>query len=134
MVNKIKEYIALFEYVDGEAGYSVMFPDFPGCITSGDDFDDAYKMAMEALALHTSDEKTIPKPRTLEEIKKDWPDWDEWVKNYKFEIVRIPLFLDNVTSARINITLPLNLLSHIDRVTKNRSAFLAMAAEKMLKG
>ena len=133
MANKIKEYIALFEYTDSESGYSVVFPDFPGCITVGNDFDDAVRMAKEALALHTSDEQILPEPRTLEEIKKNWEDWDEWKNNYNFEIVRIPLFQDNITSTRVNVTIPMNLLNRIDSVTKNRSQFLAAAAEAMLK-
>ena len=131
MANKIKEYIALFEYDDGP-GYSVVFPDWPGCITAGDDFDDAYKMAIEALALHTSDETELPEPRTLEEIKETWEDWAEWKSDYNFEVVRIPLFQNNVTSARINITLPFDLLNRVDRVTNNRSSFFADAARAAL--
>jgi predicted RNase H-like HicB family nuclease len=44
----MKTYIAFFEYVngkDGRDGGSVVFPDFPGFVTSGKTFEDAYKMA-----------------------------------------------------------------------------------------
>jgi predicted RNase H-like HicB family nuclease len=44
-------YLAVFER-DEEPGISVYFPDVPGCISCGDDFDHAMKMAKEALALH----------------------------------------------------------------------------------
>jgi len=44
-------YLAVFE-TDENPGISVYFPDVPGCATCGDDFDDALRMAQEALALH----------------------------------------------------------------------------------
>ena len=43
-------YFAIFEPTN--TGYSVMFPDFPGCISVGNDFNHALKMAKEALSLH----------------------------------------------------------------------------------
>ena len=44
-------YLAVFE-VDENPGISVYFPDVPGCISCGDNFDHALQMAKEALALH----------------------------------------------------------------------------------
>jgi predicted RNase H-like HicB family nuclease len=44
-------YLAVFE-TDENPGYSVYFPDIPGCVTCGDDFDHTLKMAREALGLH----------------------------------------------------------------------------------
>ncbi len=43
-------YFAVFEPT--ESGYSVYFPDLPGCISCGEDFEDAQKQAAEALGLH----------------------------------------------------------------------------------
>lgn len=43
-------YFAVFE--PSSTGYSVYFPDFPGCISCGDDMEHAIKMAKEALGLH----------------------------------------------------------------------------------
>lgn len=43
-------FLAVFEPV--ETGYSVYFPDLPGCISCGEDFEDAQKQAAEALGLH----------------------------------------------------------------------------------
>lgn len=34
-----------------ELGYSVWFPDIPGCSTQGNDLEDAYVMAYEVLGL-----------------------------------------------------------------------------------
>jgi predicted RNase H-like HicB family nuclease len=44
-------YLAVFE-VDEKPGISVYFPDVPGCVSCGDNFDHALKMAKEALSLH----------------------------------------------------------------------------------
>jgi predicted RNase H-like HicB family nuclease len=44
-------YLAVFE--TGETpGISVYFPDVPGCVSCGDNFDHALHMAKDALALH----------------------------------------------------------------------------------
>jgi predicted RNase H-like HicB family nuclease len=44
-------FLAVFE-IDENPGISVFFPDVPGCVSCGDNFDHALKMAKEALALH----------------------------------------------------------------------------------
>jgi predicted RNase H-like HicB family nuclease len=44
-------YLAVFE-TDENPGISVYFPDVPGCVSCGDNFDHALRMAKEALALH----------------------------------------------------------------------------------
>jgi len=43
-------YLAVFEPT--QAGYSVYFPDLPGCVSYGEDFEKAQKQAAEALGLH----------------------------------------------------------------------------------
>lgn len=130
-----KQYIALFEFEDGQNGYSVVFPDFPGCVSAGDDFNDAVRMAHEALALHISamkaDGEKIPEPRTLEEIKNTWPDWQEWVNNYKFLVGYVAAIPDHYTR-KYTISMDSELMDRIDTVTKNRSAFLAEAARRIL--
>ena len=58
-------YFAVFE-PNGEGGYGVFFPDLPGCVSFGDDYDHAGEMAKEALGLHIygmeKDGDTIPPP------------------------------------------------------------------------
>jgi len=129
----VKEYIALFEYEDGKEGFGVVFPDLPGCFSAGNDFNDAYKMAHEAVALYADGEE-MPIPRTLEQIKAEWPDWAEWEKEYKFMVAKVALYPLKTEVRRFNVSLSSDLVSRIDRVTKNRSAFLASAAELMLSG
>ncbi|MBD2864790.1 type II toxin-antitoxin system HicB family antitoxin [Paenibacillus oceani] len=43
---------ALFESEEGVPGYTVSFPDLPGCHTEGDTLEEALSMAREALGLH----------------------------------------------------------------------------------
>ena len=43
-------YLAVFE--KSRTGYGVYFPDIPGCITCGDNFDHSLAMAEEVLGLH----------------------------------------------------------------------------------
>jgi len=127
-----KEYLALFEYSDDSDGYSVIFPDLPGCFSAGDDFDDAVRMAHEALSLYAEGETILPTPRTLEQIKSEWEDWPEWESNYKFYLVKIGLYPIKPTTRKFNISLDERLVRKIDRVTNNRSAFIANAVEEML--
>jgi len=44
-------YLAIFE-TDEKPGIGVYFPDVPGCVSMGDNFDHAVQMAKEALSLH----------------------------------------------------------------------------------
>ena len=62
---------AIFELGERK-GYTVYFPDLPGCITEGDDIEEALHMAKEALELHLysmeEDEDNIPEPTLPEKI------------------------------------------------------------------
>ena len=49
-MHKISSYFAIFELAK-EGGFNVSFPDFPGCITFGKNFEEAKKMAKEVLEL-----------------------------------------------------------------------------------
>lgn len=127
----MKSYIALFEMNKGSVG--VVFPDLPGVISVGDDFQDAQRNAHEALALYADGEKKLPKPRTLEQIKQEWPDWKKWENNYNFVVGLVELLPIKQKNKRINITLSTDLLARIDSVTDNRSGFIDSALRTMLK-
>ena len=49
-LQKISSYYAVFEPAE-EGGFNVSFPDFPGCVTFGKNFEEAKKMAKEVLEL-----------------------------------------------------------------------------------
>jgi len=63
-------YLAVFEPT--ESGYSVYFPDLPGCVSFGEDFDNARKQASEALGLHVygmeKDGDEIPAPSKVPQV------------------------------------------------------------------
>jgi predicted RNase H-like HicB family nuclease len=128
-----KEYIALFEYEDDEVGFDVVFPDLPGCYSSGKDYDDAVLMAHEAVALYAEDNEQMPEPRSLEQIKNEWEDWETWEKDYQFLVGKVSLYPLKMSSQRFNVIMPSNLVSRIDKVARNRSAFLTRAAEYLLE-
>jgi len=46
----VLEYPAIFNKAE-EGGYNVSFPDFPGCVTFGKNFEEAEKKAKELLEL-----------------------------------------------------------------------------------
>ena len=64
-------YPAIFHIAE-DGGFWVTFPDFPECMTQGDNMQEAYEMAVDALGLTLSDyEKshtTIPTASTLDQI------------------------------------------------------------------
>lgn len=126
------QYIALV-HKNGRKGYGVVFPDFPGCIAVGKTFEHALREAAEALAFHVDgmrdDRQRIPNPRALEAIRaarEGWIDWKDAI------IATVPLLPAPGKTARVQITLDRRLLSRIDAVTANRSAFLAEAAMRTL--
>jgi predicted RNase H-like HicB family nuclease len=129
----MKTYIALFEYENGQKGYSVIFPDLPGLVTAGDDFEDALRMAYEGLSSHIKflEHEPVPPPRTIEQIGETWEDWNEWKTNYTFMVVPIMLLPVTTKSRRINITINEGLLARIDMTAKNRSEFISRALEKV---
>lgn len=65
-------YPAVFQ-AEEEGGFSIFFPDVDGCITQGEDMNDGYEMAFDALGnmLSYLDEqgKAIPRPSSPQEIR-----------------------------------------------------------------
>ena len=122
-------YIALLRK-EPTSDYGVEFPDFPGCVTAGTDLEDARHMAAEVLDLHIrgmlEDGDPIPEPSKLDDVMDD--------AHHREAVV---LLVDTPTraapSVRINITLPRDLIAVIDRVSGNRSRFLADAARREMK-
>jgi predicted RNase H-like HicB family nuclease len=119
-------YPAIIERAD--EGYSVFFPDLPGCTSWGATVTEAALNAEEALDGHLlvsvqhGDE--VADPSALENIGQD-PEVDE--------VARLLVRADKPGKAvRLNITMDEGLVAAIDRVAKNRSGFLAEAARAAL--
>lgn len=109
-------------------GYSVFFPDLPGCVSAGDTVNDAALNAEEALSGHlllaSEFGDDVPAASALDAIEAD-PDVDE--------VARILVRAEAPgKSVRLNITLDEGLVAAIDRIAKNRSGFLAEAAREHL--
>ena len=64
-------YIALI-HKEPASDFGVSFPDFPGCVTAGSTLDEAFDMAVEALAGHieamTEAGEAIPSASSMEEV------------------------------------------------------------------
>jgi predicted RNase H-like HicB family nuclease len=127
----IAEYIGLAEKVTD--GYTVFFPDFPGCGSGGNSLTEARKNAKEGLIAHielmVEDGEPIAKPSSLDEIMK--------LPEAKGAIpLIIAIIAPSGKALRVNITLDSALLTAIDLAAsaqhKSRSALLAEAAQRLL--
>lgn len=121
-------YPAIVERTD--AGYSVFFPDLPGCTSAGRTVQEAARNAEEALSAHlilsAEHGDSIAAPSELDAIEHD-AEVDE--------AARILVRAERPGKAiRLNVTLDEGLVAEIDRVAKNRSGFLAEAARAALSG
>lgn len=111
----------------GEHGFGVFFPDVPGCVSAGDNLFDAMENGEQALAAHiellAQDGDEIPEASSEVAV-----DDDIEVASYFLAHVELP-----GKTVRLNITMDEGLVARIDRVARNRSAFLAEAARERLR-
>lgn len=109
-------------------GFSVFFPDLPGCTSAGRTLTEAALNAEEALAGHlvamAEFGERIPAPSELDQLEAD-PEVDAVATI----LVRGEL---PGRAIRVNITLNESLVAAIDKVAHNRSGFLAEAAREKL--
>jgi predicted RNase H-like HicB family nuclease len=121
-------YIALI-HKDADSDFGVSFPDFPGCVTAGTTLDEALEMAQEALGGHIATMleagETIPPASAMESVMAE-------AENRNGVAVLVAAPEDTGRVVRIKVTLPESLLRRIDEKTRNRSRFLATAAERAL--
>lgn len=105
-------YPAIFHKEDD--GFWVSFPDFPECLTEGDDMENAYDMAVEALGLAITSRKEekeeIPAPSDPSTINADGGtitlinfDMMEYLKKHNSKAVKktlsIPEWLNEAASS-----------------------------------
>lgn len=127
-------YAALYQDKN-EDGFGLAFPDFPGCVTSGESLEELAKNAEEALSLHVEgmqdDGENIPIPSPLDVIKKN--------RDYKLAsaFIVVPLV---IKSRQVNVTLSIDeaILRLVDRSYKElgystRSALFADAVQRRLQ-
>jgi predicted RNase H-like HicB family nuclease len=126
-------YIAIV-HKEAKTDFGVSFPDFPGCIASGQTVDEAKDLAQEALALHVKgmieDGDELPTPYKLEDIMADV----DYADAVAFLVVFIPD--TKPRTVRVNITLPEMTLKQIDAAAKkrgmSRSSFLVHLAQNAI--
>ncbi|QQO20125.1 type II toxin-antitoxin system HicB family antitoxin [Bradyrhizobium diazoefficiens] len=86
-------YVAIIEDAGPDHAVGVWFPDLPGCISGGDDVDEALENAPEALALYAqdliADGRQLPPPRPLDELKAD-PDVANDLRNHTVALIAWP--------------------------------------------
>lgn len=135
----MKTYFAAF-LPEAEGGYSVFFPDVCGLQTQGETLDEAFEMAVDALAGHlevlANDGDHIPEPRTLEQVKAFFKTCcEELCIDHSaafFQMVPAPdLDTQNV---RVTVSFRRYALDMIDRKAEaagmTRSGFLMYAASQ----
>ena len=127
-------YIAIV-HKEAKSDFGVSFPDFPGCITAGENIDEAKDMAQEALTLHIQgmieDGEKLPGPSRLEEIMND----SDYIDAIAFLVVSVPDAKPR--TVRVNVTVPEITLKQIDAAAKkrgmSRSSFLVHAAQNAIQ-
>ena len=82
-----------------DATLGVVFPELPGCVSAGDDVDDAVRMAHEALALHltgmNADGEALPEAMAHDAPLPRWLVEDGPV----IEVGRVPVKVDVIVKA-----------------------------------
>ena len=128
--------VALVHEENGTFGIS--FPDFPGCISTGESYDSVMRSGAQALTMHIEgmieDSEPMPALRTVHELCAD-QSLQADIEGAAFAILPVEW---PGKSVRVNITLDEHLLSAIDRSASasgsTRSGFLAEAARARIGG
>jgi predicted RNase H-like HicB family nuclease len=118
------------------AGYGVVFPDFPGCVTTGETIVEAAEMALEALSGHV--ELMIEAGEPLPEPSSPGaplPDWLADAPGRTVATVLVPVEIPG-RAVRVNITLDEGLLARLDKAAgaegETRSGYIARAVRERM--
>ncbi|MCL6478894.1 MAG: type II toxin-antitoxin system HicB family antitoxin [Peptococcaceae bacterium] len=124
-------YPAIFDPCE-EGGYTVTFPDLPGCITEGDTIEEALSMAKEAMSLHLygmeDDGDSVPTPTQPEKVRVPEGGFISLIE------VWMPPFRDKMANKAVNkmVTLPKWLKDLGERENINFSHILQEALKNHL--
>jgi predicted RNase H-like HicB family nuclease len=119
---------------DQTHAHGIEFPDFQGCFSAADNWQEINRMAQEAVECHMAGENLpIPTPTPLENLARDSRyEGGVWM------LVDIDVARIDPAPKRVNISLPGSLLSQIDSYAQarhlSRSGFLAKAAQEAMSG
>ena len=118
---------------DAKHAHGVTFPDFPGCFSAADEWDDLPQAIQEAVQAHFHGEpEAVPPPTPLEVLAVD-PQYEGGV----WLLANVDLSRIDTRPVRLNISLPANLVQQIDEWATahhlTRSGFLAKAAQAAMQ-
>ncbi len=118
---------------DKTHAHGVTIPDFPGCFSAADEWQDLPRMIQEAIELWCEGQNlTLPKPTALEALVNDL-DYTDGV----WLLINVDISKLETKPVRLNISLPQSLVSEIDSYAKahgaTRSGFLAQAARREMQ-
>ena len=132
----VKNYIALIEFDEEIGTYGVTVPDMPGFFSGGETYEEAVSNAHEGLTFHIEglleDGDEIPEPSTWEDIRKNWDGWEYWNEVVPIYFTAFIPVIPASGEIPLLVTMDTSLVSRIDSVSQDRSAFLSTAAEYML--
>lgn len=118
---------------DKHQAHGAEIPDFPGCFSAADQWQELPGKIQEAIELYCEDEDMeLPSPSSLDDLMVH-PDY----KDGLWLMVDIDVNRLKTRAVRLNVSLPEGLLRRIDEEARSRhmsrSAFLAMTARKELE-
>jgi len=118
---------------DENHAHGVTIPDFPGCFSAADDWQDLPRMIQEAIELWCEGQDLeLPNPTSLEKLAND-PEYSGGI----WLLIDIDASKLETKSVRLNISLPQSLVNEIDNYAKThgatRSGFLAKAARQAMR-
>ena len=125
-------YPAYVHLGDDKHAHGVTIPDFPGCFSAADEWEDLPHMIQEAAEVYFEGEDIpVPAPTSLEQLAAN-PEYQGGV----WLLVDIDLAKLKVKAKRVNITMSEKLLNEIDRYAEQyhmtRSGLLAQAADQYI--
>lgn len=121
---------------DSDSEYGVTVPDLPGCFSAGETLDEAFGAAKEAIECHLEglllDGDPIPQPLGIE-AHQSHLDY----AGGTWGIVEVDLAELADKARRINISIPVRVLTLVDRAAKRagetRSGFITRAAMEQVR-
>ena len=126
------QYVALF--TEEKHGFSVAFPDFPGCVTCGDTLDEAVDHAFEALAMFAEEMaergEDLPEPSTKKQLLAD-------PAHAGCRAINVTVHGDGADFEEFEMVMHSHLLGRIEKYCREHGAspadFLAAAAREAIK-
>lgn len=118
---------------DAECGYSVDFPDIPGCVTDGKDIVEAMEMAEDALAsclcVYEDEGIEIPKASNAKELEEQ--NQGGFIALIKVDTLQYRAETDN-RAVRKNVSVPAWLCTKAEKANINFSQVLQEALKRQL--